>query len=362
MSERANPAVVGGFVVGALVLLVAGVLLFGSGALLSERVPVVAFFSGNVRGLQVGSAVEFRGVRVGTVTDIQLALDMDAADLMIPVHMELETRSLTLAGSAARAEAARASRFLDALVAKGLRARLDLKSFVTGQLAVGFDMYPNTEAVLTGAVDDIYELPTVPSALDRVSKVLYELPLQDIAAKFIATLDNLDRLLADQHLAELLRDAAATAGASRAAMTELEAKLGPLLAEAHATVGALRERVDALGRRGNQALDDYAALATTTSRRVDTLADRLEDVLHGIEQASAAVDARIAPLGNAALATLAQAREVIAGAEGLLGEDSRTRYQLDAALEEFAAAARALRIMVDDLQRNPDALIRGRNP
>jgi len=362
MSDRANPAVVGGFVIGALVLLVAGVLLFGSGALLSERVPVVAFFSGNVRGLQIGSDVEFRGVRVGTVTDIQLALDVDAADLMIPVRMELDTRSLTLAGSAARAEAARASRFLDALVAKGLRARLDLKSFVTGQLAVGLDMYPNTEAVLIGAVDDIYELPTVPSALDRVSKVLYELPLQDIAAKFVATLDNLDRLLADEHLAELLRDAAATARASRAATTALEANLGPLLSEARTTVGALREGIGALGRRGNQALDDYAALATTTSRRVDALASRLEDVLQGIEQASDAVDASLAPLGSAAVATLTRAREVIDGAGAVFAEDSRTRYNLDVALEEFAAAARALRIMVDDLQRNPDALIRGRNP
>ncbi len=362
MSERANPAVVGGFVIGALVLLVAGVLLFGSGALLSERVPVVAFFSGNVRGLQVGSAVEFRGVRVGTVTDIQLALDMDHSDLMIPVHMELETRSLTLAGSVARAEAARASRLLDALVDKGLRARLDLKSFVTGQLAVGLDMYPNTEAVLIGAVDGVYELPTVPSALDRVSKVLYELPLQDIAAKFVATLDNLDRLLADQHLAEALRDAAVTARHSRAAAAQLEANLGPLLGEARATVGALRERVDAFGRRGNETLDDYADLATTTSRRVDALAPRLDAVLHGIEQASAAVDASIAPLGTAAVATLDRAREVIDGAGAVLADDSRTRYNLDTALEEFAAAARALRIMVDDLQRNPDALIRGRHP
>ena len=67
MTQRANPAVVGGFVVGALVLLVAGVLMFGSGALLRERVSVVAFFTGNVRGLQEGSAVEFRGVQVAAV-------------------------------------------------------------------------------------------------------------------------------------------------------------------------------------------------------------------------------------------------------------------------------------------------------
>ena len=98
MSARANPAVVGGFVVGALVLLVAAVLLFGSGAVLRERVPVVAFFSGNVRGLQEGSPVEFRGVRVGTVTELRLTLDVDSMDVLIPVYMELDPRSLTLAG------------------------------------------------------------------------------------------------------------------------------------------------------------------------------------------------------------------------------------------------------------------------
>jgi hypothetical protein len=70
MSQRANPTVVGAFVVSALALLVFGILVFGSGAILRERTPIVAFFSGNVRGLQKGSAVEFRGVRVGTVSRV----------------------------------------------------------------------------------------------------------------------------------------------------------------------------------------------------------------------------------------------------------------------------------------------------
>ncbi|MEQ8660166.1 MAG: MlaD family protein [Gammaproteobacteria bacterium] len=361
MSERANPVVVGGFVIGALVLLVTGVLMFGSGALFSERVPAVAYFSGNVRGLQVGSSVEFRGVRVGTVTDIQLALGRGGAELMIPVYMELEPRSLTLAGSAAPAGAADAARFLDTLVADGLRARLDLKSFVTGQLAVGLDMYPHTEVALSGAQDGVYELPTVPSALDRVSKVLYELPLQDIASNFIDTLDKLARFLDDENLAALLRDAAATSAASRATMTTMQHKLGPLLDAAHASVASLHTTVDTLGRHGVATLDDYARLAAEASSRLAALTARLDGTLARIESTSATVEARIAPVAAAAVATLDEARDAIAGADSVLGEDSHTRYNLDVALEELAGAARALRLMAEELQRNPDALIRGKN-
>ncbi|MGR8919695.1 MAG: MlaD family protein, partial [Gammaproteobacteria bacterium] len=271
MSERANPAVVGGFVIGALVLVVAGVLLFGSGAFLRERVPAVAFFDGNVRGLQVGSAVEFRGVRVGTVTDIQLAVDASSKDLLIPVYLELDSGSLTVLGAPADAAGGDAVTFLDDLVARGLRARLDLKSFVTGQLAIGLDMYPHTAIERVGAVTGVYELPTVTSTLDRVAELLQELPLQDIAVKLIDTLDNVARLLADDALSAALRDVADAAAEARRLTGELRGAAGPMIGDLRGTLEDTRAAVGELARSASGTLDRYGALADTAAARIESV-------------------------------------------------------------------------------------------
>lgn len=349
MSLRANPTVVGAFVVGALVLLVAGVLLFGSGALLRERVPVVAFFSGNVRGLQEGSAVEFRGVRVGTVKHIRLLLDVDSNELLIPVHMELDTHSLTLAGSSKEPQSTEAVPFLDALVEQGLRARLDLKSFVTGQLAVGLDMHPGTKITRIGAIAQTYELPTVPSTLDQVFEALQDLPLQDIAIKLISTLDKASVLLDNEHIGATLRDSAATTADARRLVSELTTNIGPAVGEARITMSETRAALHAITQRTNTMLDSYNALAL-----------KLDKTLTELGGIRANLDARVAPVADSAVATLSEARGALSNARNLLAEDSRTHYNLNVALEELAAAARSLRIMADYLEQHPDALIKGK--
>lgn len=360
MSQRASPTVVGGFVIGALVLLVAGVLLFGSGALLRERIPVVAFFDANVRGLQVGSTVEFRGVRVGTVKRIQLLLDVDTNELRIPVHMELEARSLTLAGKSKETRDADATEFLDELVAQGLRARLDLKSFVTGQLAVTLDMQPDTKVMRVGALEDTYELPTVASPLARVVAVLQDLPLQDIANKLIDALDNASTLLGNEHLVTALRDAAATVAETRQLIGGLHDKVGPAIDEARTTMRDTRAAVLDLSQHATTTLDEYRGLAKSTGERMGSLAIKTERAVAEVADIRASLDARIAPVTNSALKALDEAHGALASAGEILAENSRTRYNLDNALEELAAAARSLRIMADYIEQNPDALIKGK--
>ena len=63
----ARPAAVGGFVLGALALVVVAILLFGGSHLFAPRFRAVAFFHGSVAGLEIGAPVTFRGVRIGSV-------------------------------------------------------------------------------------------------------------------------------------------------------------------------------------------------------------------------------------------------------------------------------------------------------
>ena len=63
MGSRISPTVIGAFVVGAFVCIVAGVLLFGGGKFFREKLPYVLFFDSSVEGLHVGAPVIFRGSR-----------------------------------------------------------------------------------------------------------------------------------------------------------------------------------------------------------------------------------------------------------------------------------------------------------
>ena len=89
MSRRANPKIVGGFVLAAVVLLVAGALVFGSFSFFEVTRKAVVFFEGSVDGLTQGSAVLFRGVPIGRVVDVGIRYDRQTNTLAIPVIIEI---------------------------------------------------------------------------------------------------------------------------------------------------------------------------------------------------------------------------------------------------------------------------------
>ena len=72
MSKQANKTAIGMFVVGAVVLAVAAIIIFGSGKFFTKSEYFVAYFKGSVKGLRVGAPVMFRGVKIGDVTQIRI--------------------------------------------------------------------------------------------------------------------------------------------------------------------------------------------------------------------------------------------------------------------------------------------------
>ena len=73
--RTANPTVIGGFVVGAITLIVLGLLVFGGTTWFAERNTFIAYFPGSVKGLRVGAPVDFRGVTIGEVTEVKVLFD-----------------------------------------------------------------------------------------------------------------------------------------------------------------------------------------------------------------------------------------------------------------------------------------------
>jgi paraquat-inducible protein B len=80
MSKKVNKTMIGVFVVVALVLLMIGIVVFGSGELFKRTNKFVLYFDGSVKGLSIGAPVMFRGVSIGTVKDISLIYDAKGRD------------------------------------------------------------------------------------------------------------------------------------------------------------------------------------------------------------------------------------------------------------------------------------------
>jgi paraquat-inducible protein B len=202
MGKKANPAVIGGFVVAAVALLVAGVLVFGRGEFLKEKLSWVSYFSGAVDGLQVGAPVTFKGVKIGQVTDVKVTLDARDAAVRIPVYWDLEPDRIAFMGMSeaemAEMRAGRAKKELPlarVLIKRGLRAQLQSQSFVTGQKMIALDFFPDTPINLVGGDGDVPEFPTTESSTEKLTKTIENLPIDELFTDARNALQGIDRLV-----------------------------------------------------------------------------------------------------------------------------------------------------------------------
>lgn len=349
MSQKSNPALIGAFIIGALALGVAGVLLFGSGKWFRDTAACVMYFDGDVQGLGVGSAVKFRGVKIGEVTSVATRLDRETLQVRIPVYVDLIEPRQQLYGRAAEGESGDP---MQALVDRGLRAQLQAESLVTGQLFVQLDFYPDAPAAKTPLVDPLsgrYEIPTVPTILQKAQTTLEQLfrkvsklPLEDMLASLQGALEGADRLLNSPELARAPAELSTTLAAYRRLAEASERALPALLAAAERTldeVGRASAAVPEVATRANAAFTALEGLAAEDGARM----------VEGI--GSAAREARRA---------LAQTRVTMERLEALTLPTSPGGHQLQQTLRELAAAARAIRTLADALEATPNAVIFGR--
>jgi paraquat-inducible protein B len=187
--NKANPAVIGGFVIGAIALIVLGLLAFGGSNWFAQRNKYVAYFPGSVKGLQVGAPVDFRGVTMGRVTDIKVRFDPQDVSAQIPVIMEFDpTRIQVVGGEPIDRGGAGAQRLIDA----GFRAQLQSQSLLTGLLFVNLDFKKNTPVRLVGNGEPSPEIPTIPSEFEQLQQTA-----GDVAARLPQLVDRLNGLLTD---------------------------------------------------------------------------------------------------------------------------------------------------------------------
>jgi len=334
MSKQANTKLNGGFVVGAIVLIVAGVLLFGSGKWLTPQKKFVLFFNDSVKGLSVGAPVDFKGVKVGSVTGIKIVLNRRDLSLGIPVFIELHPKAITFSGSESEmmkeveAKLKGQQKFMEYMIDHGLKAQLEMQSLVTGQLGVHLDFYPNDAIRLVGSEPEYTEIPTVPSDLSEFMKTVQNLPLAEIATKVSKALDGIDKLVTSPDLQKTI------------------ASLDPTVESAHELLKNLNNQVKPLSSGASVTMDDAKKMLVNASKLMVDLDARVPAIVASLEGALKSADV-----------TMRGADKAI---EGIAGSNSPVRQDLIKTLNELAAAARSIRVLADYIENNPQAFIMGK--
>ncbi len=334
MSSKSNPAVIGGFVLGAIVLLVVAVILFGGGELFATKRYLVTYFPGSVKGLRVGSDVLFRGVRVGYVTNIEVVTDPDVDRFNIPVTFQILPDSFTVGsadGELRTLSTAESKQRLDELIKRGLRTRLETESFVTGQLLIQLDFYPDNEPVFRGKNTQYQEVPSIPSNIQQ-----YMQQLQKLAAEINQKVD-IEKLVAD--------------------FQGIMSGLNKL-----ANSPQLQSAVEGIDKLVNA--DDTQALPGDLGGAVRAVTRTMDDT----RQVVAKLDEGVDPLISDARRVLDTLNYSLANATGLLqetqlqlGQSGAINYELVKTLDEVQKAARSLRLLTDYLDQHPEAIIRGKS-
>lgn len=341
MSKRANPTLIGIFVLGALTLGVVTILLVAGGQWFKERRQHIMYFEREAQGLQVGAPVVFLGVTVGTVKRIQLGIDEDTRSFLVPVTVEVDSSAVqTHAGHAVDLQDRET---IQQLVGRGLRARLRMQSLLTGQLYVDLDFHPGKPAAFHATDPEISEIPTIPTTAEEFSSKLESFPMDKFLNDLAAISESINRILASTAAGELPALLAKTLQHLNSLSAKLDAAAPPLVNAVQADLTSLRETLTAVQAAARQ-IEGAAAEIKVAADQVGSLATPGSEVLRGVKQAS---------------------QEVAAAAKSihvLTREESPTTLHLNNALEEIARAARALRLLADTLEQQPEAILRGKRP
>jgi paraquat-inducible protein B len=326
MAKKANPKAVGAFILGAIALAVVAVVVLGSDRFFRSTNQYVLMFAGNVNGLRVGAPVKFKGVEVGSVANVLLNLNIgpqqQSADfnaVRIPVIISLDEHKIL--GRGAITDFSKPDNLKQA-IHYGLRGQLATESLLTGLLYVDLDIHSGSPAKFFLPPNSQYqEIPTLPNPFEQA---------QSAATRVIAQIDkiNFDKL-ADA-ASVTLNTATATMNAYRQ------------LAQSDQLKSAI-ESINRGGHSIDQAADSIRVLTNNLNHALVPLGPQLQASARDADQA------------------LKQARETLKTLNASLSPDSPLVYQASQSLSDISDASRAVRHLADYLDRNPDAIIRGRD-
>jgi len=330
VSKQANPLAIGAFLVGALILLTAGVMIFGGSDFFKDKKRFVIFFDSALNGLNVGAPVKLQGVQIGNVSEISLMMDSTTGRIFKPVVIEIDPallRDMSGQQSGGHTEKQRrqdAQRLIDA----GLKGRLETQSLLTGLLFVDLNFYSDKPVNLVKLdYKKLPELPSVPTTVDEIRNTADEilnrarqLPVEEMMKNLTDTLSEMRTLLQSDDTKKSLAALTKSLQETQRLMTTLNDQVGPLMKNANSTLSETRGTLQDFNKE-------------------------LLPVLKATEQSL-----------TAATKLLNESQNTLNAVETMAAPDA----QLGQALVEMRNAARSLKDLTESLERRPESLIYGK--
>lgn len=322
MSARNHPRLVGAFVLGAVALVLGAVAVLSSGGWFTETEHFAVFFPGSVRGLNPGSPVTFRGIKLGEVKDVTAVLTQrEEEPIQIEVEFEIRRDIVEVPAGLKRPFAnLHGQAYADELVRRGIRARMLSQSMLTGQRYIDLDLLPGEPRRMAGLSRRYPELPTTPTALEKLSNQaerffasLADLPLDQMLDDVRAAIQKLREFLESPDLKSVVADA-------RRSLNALE----PALREARTAFADARRLIDTLDAQARQTGDEASRTLRDTRRALDR--------------------------GEQALSKL----------DRTLDGTDQTQVAATEALGDLTRTLEALRNLVDYIQTHPEAVVLGK--
>jgi paraquat-inducible protein B len=329
VKTKLSPAAIGAFVIGAFALGIISLLSFGGVSLFSKPQRFVVFFDESIHGLDLGSPVKLRGVRVGRVVDLNIRYDEANNRSVVAVVCEFSRDMMTdnkgtVVNVAEREE-------LQKLVNHGLRAQLGVLGLATGLLFVQLDFFNPKDYPANGhAADPRYvAVPAVPSAISE---------FQASASEILAKVKKID-------------------------FAGLSEELKTLVAQTRKQVAGIdvRGTVEQWKKTGAQ-LEALAA-----SPEIKQTFTNLNAAVTDLRGVLAKLDAQVTPAGRELTETLVQARQAVGAfndaavvAKKFIATHNGLGDEFVGTLQQLNEAADAVKRLADFLERNPNALLTGK--
>jgi len=322
MSAKTHPRLVGGFVLGAVALVLAAIVFLSSGGWFQQRDRFVVFIPGSVKGLQVGSGVTFRGVKLGEVIEVTpFQTGLPDNPIQIEVVCELYGDIVqTPKGVTNPYDGLDNEEAVALMIEQGARAKMMSASLLTGQKYIELDFLPDDEARLTGLSRRYPEVPTTPTAMEKLGERMEDLMNKLAEVPLDKVIENIQ--MAIRAARELLEseDIKGAIGAAHRGAKSLE----PTLAEARETLKTTREVIENLGK-------ETEGLGGDVSETLAELRDRL-----------------------------ARTEKTFEALEATLSGTDDARMDASATLVELERALKSFRNLAEYIQTHPEALLQGK--
>ncbi|NOQ14973.1 MAG: MCE family protein [Methyloprofundus sp.] len=329
MSKQANPTVIGIFVLGAVLIAILGITVFGSGKWFTEKSEFVIYFDESVNGLSVGALVKMQGVPIGKVTDIQVQLDPKTRHILTPVFIEIEHEKCKQLLQFK--EFNRKQTVMEQLIDSGLRMQLQYTSLVTGKLYIESVLQPDSAIKLTHLNKKFIELPTITSSSEEVQKNITDalreiqnIPFQEVFSELLLMIRNIKQITGSDDTRQAIH------------------ALATSLHELQGILSSFNQRSESMAIYAEKTLKH----SSSSMQKLDNAAGPL---LEDVQQT----------LVNTNM-TLKQFQLSADKVGEVFNEDAQLQQNLNITLNELKRSAKSIRLLADYLQRHPEAIIQGK--